>query len=158
MNWHEVYARFNAQVDWPGARVWSEAMKAFPDAKVIHTWRPEEDWWASFEPTIGKFFQRAPTMPLPPYITEVFRTMNQVILQHVFGGMIDKESAIAAYRANDAKVRAEVPADRLLVFTPADGWEPLCAFLGRPVPNAPFPRSNARDEFWAKFGGEPADA
>jgi hypothetical protein len=25
----------------------------------------------------------------------------------------------------------------LLVFSPADGWSPLCAFLGQPVPDVP---------------------
>ena len=35
-----------------------------------------------------------------------------------------------------------VPADRLLVMSVKDGWEPLCRFLGKPVPNAPFPHAN----------------
>ncbi|WP_281271229.1 sulfotransferase [Jannaschia seohaensis] len=51
-----------------------------------------------------------------------------------------------------------MPADRLLVFTPANGCKPLCRFLGVPVPETDFPRSNARDEFWAMFGGEPITA
>ncbi len=156
VDWAEVFARFTAQVDWPGARVWSETARVFPEAKVIHTYRPAEDWWASFEHTIGKFFLHAPSMPLPPYIQAVFATMDRVIMQQTFGGKLDRDTCIAAYEANDRKVRAEIPADRLLVFTPADGWAPLCAFLGVPVPDTPFPRSNARDEFWAHFGGEPA--
>ncbi|MGI3211696.1 sulfotransferase [Roseovarius tibetensis] len=32
---------------------------------------------------------------------------------------------------------------------------PLCAVLGVPVPDAPFPRSHYRDGFWAHFGGAP---
>ncbi|HXL16142.1 MAG TPA: sulfotransferase, partial [Streptosporangiaceae bacterium] len=35
-----------------------------------------------------------------------------------------------------------VPADRLLEWSPADGWEPLCAFLEVPVPQAPVPHVN----------------
>ena len=65
--------------------------------------------------------------------------------------------AIEAYRRNNALVRELVPADRLLVFTPSDGWGPLCDFLKVPVPTDPFPRSNARDEFWSNFEEEPAD-
>ncbi|MEO1399395.1 MAG: sulfotransferase, partial [Pseudomonadota bacterium] len=56
------------------------------------------------------------------------------------------------------KVRDTIPADRLLVFTPTDGWEPLCRFLEVDVPDGDFPRSHARDEFWAHFGGEPTAA
>jgi len=39
-------------------------------------------------------------------------------------------------------VRETVPADRLLVWQVKDGWEPLCAMLGVPVPDEPFPRTN----------------
>jgi len=39
-----------------------------------------------------------------------------------------------------------VPADRLLVFNARDGWGPLCDFLNAPLPAAPYPRVNSRDE------------
>ena len=41
-----------------------------------------------------------------------------------------------------------------------EGWEPLCGFLGVPVPNEPFPRINSRDELNAhsdEQGGLPPD-
>lgn len=47
-----------------------------------------------------------------------------------------------------------IPTDRVLVFTPADGWEPIFRFLDEPIPATDFPRSNAWKEFWAQFGGE----
>ncbi len=80
-----------------------------------------------------------------------------MIVNRVFGGA-DRETCIKAYRRNNALVRETVPADRLLVFTPSDGWDPLCRFLGVPAPEGAFPRSNARNEFWALFGGEPEAA
>jgi hypothetical protein len=40
-----------------------------------------------------------------------------------------------------------VPADTLLVFHPSQGWEPLCKFLGRPVPDQPFPHVNDTQGF-----------
>ena len=43
---------------------------------------------------------------------------------------------------------AEVAPERLLVFDVADGWAPLCGFLGLPVPDEPFPRTNSLEEFW----------
>ena len=39
-----------------------------------------------------------------------------------------------------------VPAEKLLVFTVDQGWEPLCRFLGLPVPATPFPNVNDRAE------------
>jgi hypothetical protein len=156
VDWEAVFAGFNAQVDWPGAAVWRETARAFPEAKVIHTERPEEVWWASFEGTIGKFFRRLPTLELPPPVRDLFSFMVPWITETSLGGALDREGAIAAYRRNNAAVRETIPAERLLVFDVAEGWAPLCRFLGRPAPDAPFPRSNHRDEFWAHFGGEPA--
>ena len=33
---------------------------------------------------------------------------------------------------------------RLLVTSVGDGWEPLCDFLGVPIPAEPFPKMNER--------------
>jgi hypothetical protein len=45
------------------------------------------------------------------------------------------------------EVRQSVPAERLLVWSPADGWEPLCEFLGAPRPQAPLPHINDATTF-----------
>jgi len=156
VDWSEVFSKFVSQVDFPGAAVWPNLVAAFPEAKVIHTERPEDDWWASYSKTIAKFMATRKTLPLPPPVHEIFETMEEILIGDVFGGL-DRESSVAAYRANNAKVRATIPAENLLIFTPSDGWEPLCRFLDVPVPTMEFPRSNARDEFWAIFGGEPSD-
>ena len=60
----------------------------------------------------------------------------------------DKAATLAAFEDHYAAVRATVPADRLLEWTVADGWGPLCAALDVPVPADPFPRLNTRDD-WA---------
>jgi Sulfotransferase domain len=38
-----------------------------------------------------------------------------------------------------------VPEDNLLEYRPQDGWEPLCKFLGKPVPAEPYPFINKGD-------------
>lgn len=44
--------------------------------------------------------------------------------------------------------QGERSADRLLVMElGVDGWEKLCAFLGKEVPDEPYPKSNSRQEF-----------
>lgn len=154
VDWADVFADYAAQVDFPGASVWHELSIAFPEAKVVHTERPEEEWWASYSATINKFWIHRQTLDLPPPIAAIFKTMEKIIVRGVFGGT-DRDNVIAAYRRNNEKVRDTIPSDRLLIFKPAEGWEPLCNFLGVPVPATAFPRSNARDEFWALFGGEP---
>lgn len=157
VDWEAVFDGYGAQVDFPGAAVWHELSIAFPEAKVVHTERPEAEWLASYASTIGKFFRLRQSLPLPPPLVAPFETMDRLIVDGIVGGH-DEASVIAAYRRNNQKVRDTIPADRLLVFAPSDGWEPLCRFLDVPVPATPFPRTNARDEFWAHFGGEPAMA
>ena len=34
------------------------------------------------------------------------------------------------------------PPDKLLVYHVSEGWEPLCKFLGKEVPDTPFPHEN----------------
>jgi hypothetical protein len=64
-----------------------------------------------------------------------------------FGEHIDDRAFMTDYfrRWNEAVI-AEVPAEKLLVFQAKDGWEPLCRFLGVPVPSEPYPRVNSREQ------------
>ena len=39
-------------------------------------------------------------------------------------------------------MKSVVPPERLLVWNVKDGWEPLCTFFGKPVPNIPLPHEN----------------
>jgi hypothetical protein len=61
------------------------------------------------------------------------------------------------FKRHDAAVRAAVPKDRLLVFEAVQGWEPLCGFLGVPVPDTPFPRENSRADFQTRIRERGAD-
>jgi len=155
VDWEDVFKGYNSQVDWPGASCWQQSMIAFPEAKVIHTERPEQDWWNSFNATIGKFFSVADQMELPPDIAEIFVTMRKGLLDRTFTDFTDRSSAIEAYRDNNQKVRDIVPAERLLIFNVAEGWAPLCKFLNVPQPTTAFPHQHIRREFWEHFGGEP---
>jgi hypothetical protein len=40
-----------------------------------------------------------------------------------------------------------VPPEKLLVFEVRQGWGPLCEFLGKPVPEQPFPHVNDTQAF-----------
>ncbi len=143
VDWEIVFDGYKSQVDWPGAHVLRELAEAFPDAKVVHTVRPEEKWCASFGKTIGKLMARYEELPLPPHIRDILSAWNDLAGKSTFGGVLDdKEVALAADRRRTEEVRDALPADRLLVFDVAEGWEPLCAFLKVEVPDEPFPHHN----------------
>jgi hypothetical protein len=84
-------------------------------------------------------------------------------VQYVFDGMPDKERGIACYLRHVEEVKATVPEQRLLIYRVTEGWEPLCRFLGTPVPNIPFPHANAgitelrkkiTEQFWEQGLGK----
>ncbi len=52
------------------------------------------------------------------------------------------EASAAFFNKWVDEVKRYVPKERLLVFEVKEGWKPLCDFLGVPVPDIPFPRSN----------------
>lgn len=54
-----------------------------------------------------------------------------------------KRTMMRNYRVHVNNVMRVVPRDQLLVWNIKDGWEPVCRFLGKPVPNKPFPFENA---------------
>lgn len=152
-----AFAGYTSQVDWPGAHVWRALAAHYPQAKVIHSRRPDDKWWGSFSTTIGKLMSVYHGLPMPPHIRAMMDAMQLLICEQTFHGQwANKDKALAAYHQREAEVRAAIPADRLLVFDVAEGWGPLCAFLKVPVPDEPFPNRNQKVDFWANLGGEPA--
>jgi hypothetical protein len=65
----------------------------------------------------------------------------------------DDAALMAAYDRHNASVRRVVEPSRLIEWHAGDGWEPLCAGLGLPVPDEEFPHVNTRQE----FRGQPSD-
>jgi hypothetical protein len=147
-DWETIFAGYNSTVDWPNATYYKELADAYPAAKVIHTERDAEDWYASTQATI--FADRGPMDPDAPFP----RMIGKVIFPLFGGRMADKDHLIAVYNAHNARVRQTIPPERLLVYHVADGWAPLCDFLGVPVPEGATPKVNSREEFGARLAGE----
>ncbi|AZO58441.1 MAG: sulfotransferase family protein [Mesorhizobium sp.] len=138
-DWNRLFAGYKSCVDWPSVHYWRELIEVFPQARVILTWRSPESWWESFAKTI-----------LPAVIDSQDQESLGVALvtKQVFGGRPqDRAHAIAVYEANIEAVLKTVPAERLLVHKLGDGWAPLCAHLGVPVPDEPYPNRNTTKEF-----------
>lgn len=51
-------------------------------------------------------------------------------------------------------IRGLVPKERLLEWEIGDGWEPLCKFLGKLVPNVKFPHVNTIGKGWKEREGQ----
>lgn len=142
IDWEEVFAGFRSTVDWPACNYYRALLARYPRAKVILSLRDPESWFRSTQATI---FSDAVQSRTPPSVVK--------ILTDVMGpDLRDRARCIAAFERHNAEVKASVSADRLLVFEAAQGWEPLCAFLGVPVPDAPFPSVNSTEQFRTMLG------
>ncbi len=120
-------------------------MEVYPDAKVILTVRDPERWHKSIMHTIyqhSRKFRRFAR--IIPAVYQFLEGMEKVIWKSTFDNKLEnKAHAIEVFKAHIEEVERVVPPERLLVFEARQGWEPLCAFLGVPVPeNMPFPHKN----------------
>lgn len=151
VDWNEVFSGYKSAVDWPSAHYWRELAAFFPDAKVILTVRPAEAWWNSYSKTLMRAFQKSEKGIDDPHMRGVSEMVLGTSKKTFASRMDDKEALLAAYRDYEGIVRKSFASDpdRLLVFDIKEGWEPLCRFLGVPVPKGEFPRSNTTDDFWA---------
>jgi hypothetical protein len=141
MDWVQLFQGYEATVDFPACVYYKELLQAFPDAVVILSVRDPEKWFASW----ARMWETKEHYRVFRFIPRLGYSHDIIdhIRDRVFGGRIDRDDNIEAFQRHIQEVKATVPSDRLLVFDVREGWEPLCSFLGLPVPaGRPFPRLN----------------
>ena len=144
-----IYDGYYAAVDLPTAGYYRELHAAYPEAKFLLTHRSTESWVASFSSTVDRLLSigEAASAPMREWIV-----MSKALIAKAGLPLDPDEAALGeAFEKHIAAVKATIPANRLLVYEVKEGWEPLCAFLGVPVPEGPFPRTNNRDQFWYRM-------
>jgi len=143
-DWDLIFQGYTAAVDYPTAAYWRELTTHYPDAKVIHSVRDADTWFDSTQATIfapGSFVDNPP----PP-----FKAFFQSFTGALAGHFHDRAFMTDHFRRHTAEVTASIAPERLLVLEVGAGWEPLCAFLGVPVPGTPYPCENSTQEFQAR--------
>jgi hypothetical protein len=150
--WETIFEGYKSTVDWPSATFYRQLAEAYPRAKVILTERDPEAWFASTQATIFRTADRLdPDSP--------FERMFRSVIGRMFDQrMHDKDHLISVFRRHNAQVRETIPPERLLVYFAADGWGPLCDFLGAPVPDTPMPKVNSTEEFQSRVAARAQDA
>lgn len=140
-DWDAIFDGFVATVDYPTCTYWRELAAHYPEAKVVLSDRDADGWYDSVRQTI-----------FSPTNVDAFlgSPVREFMLGAVIGPFVDhlddREWMTAYFNRWRAEVIAGLPAERLLVHRSAEGWEPLCAFLGVPVPAEPYPRVNSKDD------------
>lgn len=118
--------------DWPWPLLFREIDAAFPGTRFLLTRRSDAATW--YRSLCHHADRTGPT------------EFRAAIYGHAMPQGHEAEH-IAIYERHNAEVRAwfrDRP-DQLLeiAWEDREGWDPLCAFLGRPVPATPFPWANA---------------
>ena len=149
-DWDAIFGGYQSMVDHPGCAYWRQLMDHYPDAKVLHTVRDPDKWFDSTQATIF-----SPNSPAHGQLEGPMKDFMRQLFGWYGGDMHDRGFMVDFFRRHTEAVVAGVPKERLLVFDVAEGWAPLCAFLGVPVPDTPYPRENTTAQFQARMGGIP---
>jgi hypothetical protein len=157
--WDEIFEGFDGTVDWPAAFHWRELMDRYPEAKVLLSVRDGDAWAKSMADTLnqiyfGDSFMRSMCQARyridPAWAAWIDLNVDTCwkgprgAFANTFG---ERAPLVEAMERWNEEVKATVPAERLIVWTPKDGWEPLCEALDVPVPDEPLPHAFDTETF-----------
>ena len=118
-----------------------ELLDAYPDAKVILSLREEDGWYKSMMSTLWADWQAAEERE------SAGRRLGGAIHKALWDDDFPANGRACFQRHNENVKKLRVD-KTLLEYHIGDGWEPLCSFLGVPVPDIEYTRSDD----WAKHG------
>ncbi len=117
---------------------WYWFAEAYPEAKLILSYRSPATWFDSIKAHIDIIHSKG-------NFSEVKQKNVDLAHTQLFGHpcptralYIDRYTRHRDY----AELWTEKRKRSLLIFRPQDGWEPLCEYLGKPVPRVPYPWNN----------------
>ncbi|KAJ6444599.1 acyl coA binding protein domain-containing protein [Purpureocillium lavendulum] len=145
IDFDSVLAECEAVTDGPANVFGEELMAYYPDARVVLNRRKDVDaWYASMRRTCLQVFGW-PMWVMSWFDTELcwlWWNFWEVMLGYYCGDFerYGKQVAVEHYEKLERSL-AQQKRD-YLEWTVEDGWEPLCRFLGKPVPGMPFPDGN----------------
>jgi sulfotransferase family protein len=173
-DWDAIFDRgatpSKSTVDWPSARFYRELADYYPEAKVLLSVRDADAWVRSMRKTVWGLFHDDSVMRhvsdartvVDPLWNRYIALMTRMNWDEHTGALSgdhfsDDGLADAMSKWNDGVV-ASIPAERLLVWDPAEGWEPLCEFLEVDVPSEELPRLNDTQSFIEGITGGALDS
>lgn len=141
-----------AVTDAPSSVFASEMIRAYPEAKVVLNIRRDPDKWhqSAMKHLVTannnwliyftSFFSKELFWVWHAYHRILWNGLFRCIDGNHYAGIGKNGKWI--YREHCDMIRGMVAKERLLEWSVEDGWEPLCKFLGKEVPDEPFPWTN----------------
>ncbi|KAL3419133.1 hypothetical protein PVAG01_09355 [Phlyctema vagabunda] len=144
-----IFQGFSGVSDYPAAIFPEELIRAYPESKIILTTRDEELWEKSMLATLVHAHTAGSAPDAKP---SAMRSLADLYHKHVWDNDIPKNGR-RAFREHNELVAKVSPKERFLEYQVKDGWDPLCEFLEKDIPNIPFPRSDD----WLSYKKEHAE-
>ena len=146
----KIFGDYDSVSDVPCVLFADELVESYPDAKVILTERDPDKWIQSMQRTIYLVHSWSSwdlVKHFDPNLTKLWRNADLLDWDAWLGqkgrrDFVSKEyGELAKQRLleHDQHIRKIVPKEKLLVWKPQDGWEPLGKFLGQQTPDEEFP-------------------
>ena len=154
VDWQKVFEKYESAVDWPAVAYYQELADEFPEAKIVLGIRDADAWYQSVSETIYVVALNFPKWLglILSRVKKVDDMVNRTVWVGEFSGRFeDKEFAVDVFNKHIELVKKVIPAERLLIHSAKDGWQPLCDFLGVTAPDGPYPWVNESIGFKRNF-------
>lgn len=143
----QIFTGYNASSDYPGMAFLDDLLAMYPSAKVVLNKRSSATAWKASVDTSLKFFSTKTYMLVGFWIPQSYwhyRVYSDyaILAKRRFG--TDDIFTTGLYERHNQWVRDVTRAHgrQLLEWDPSMGWEELCKFLERDIPQARFPQIN----------------
>ncbi|KAH7313590.1 hypothetical protein B0I35DRAFT_276090 [Stachybotrys elegans] len=139
-DWEELYRNCEATTDL--ASVFGKSLTStYPNAKVVLVIRDYDKWYKSIDEMVLKQLWGPLADFSVNYVEWVLGSQAGPASRKLMLGFFQakdadeaRRNARAAYDRHHKEIQEAVPQEQLLVYHLGDGWEPLCKFLDKPVP------------------------
>jgi hypothetical protein len=155
-DWDAGMSGYVGACDIAATYLWRQLMDTYPDARIVLVQRPIDKWLISWRDNILDSGIYHPIGTAVLWLEKWFALTGAATFCRI--GTVeyfraDTRDRILA-RARDVyiehyeAVREKCKQDgrELLEYQLGDGWEPLAAFFGVPIPDEPFPHLNEKEE------------
>ncbi|KAF4977239.1 hypothetical protein FZEAL_6203 [Fusarium zealandicum] len=151
-DWEQLWGHCEATTDV--ASVFApKLIEAFPEAKVIVVKRDFDRWFKSInEGVLSAMWGPMASISIS-YFEPLLGSRAGMASRKMMLGLFQaqtveeaRQNARETYDRHHRVIREMVPEGQLLEFRLGEGWEPICDFLDKPVPDVEFPWVNEAAE------------
>ncbi|EGD91831.1 hypothetical protein H112_00432 [Trichophyton rubrum D6] len=154
--WDEVYGGREAVTE-AAALFGPQLIKVYPSAKVILVKRDFDRWYNSLDRVVLQGLWSPMAAVFCAVIQPILGNSSVSAMRKALLGFFQardvegiRKNVRVVYDRYYREIEDLVPPGQLLHYRMGQGWEPLCEFLGKPVPDAEFPWANEEAELMKK--------